>query len=403
MHSETVTKPPNTVKTKTALVVVQSLVARDPRVIRQIDWLTSSGWEVDSLGLGPVPSSAVATHFEMAPLPSWNGFKLLKLAAIHAFLPFRSRFVKLRQSLFPSEVSQKVASGYYDLIIFNDIHLLPWMSDPQTFPPLKNVAQIHIDIHEWFPAEISRATTRAGFLMQGYHTWMRNHIAHPLVNTRSLAADAVDLYQRDFDIPSPVIVRNAPPFVDQEPSIVGPGPIRLLHHGVAAFERGLGELIEAMHGLDDRFSLTFMLVGQESTIEKLKALAQPLGSRVTFVPPAPMTQLAQEINEYDVEVMFYPPTSVNLQIAFPNKFFEAIQGRLAMVVGPTKSMADIIERERCGVVTDGWRIPDLIAALNSLTEESVTAMKQRSHAIAAQNCAESERSKFFESIGFPES
>ena len=384
-----------------ALVVVDTNVERDPRVRRQIDWLHEAGWIVDSLGVGQKPTPLVRNHFEMQAMPAWTGARRLQFGAIHAFLPFRLRFWTLRQSRFTRDVDRFVRGGEYDLLIFNDIHMLGWLSDRATFPRKTKVAHIHLDLHEWFPADIVATSRGAQSLMNSYHRWLRNHIASPLIDTRSLAADAVEMYTSEFSIPKPLIVRNAPPFVDQKPSKVGPGPIRLLHHGVAAWERGLRELIEAMGKVEDRFTLTFMLVGAPEFIDELKALAAPLGDRITFVPPAPMVTLAQTVNEYDAEVMFYPPKSVNLEIAFPNKFFEAIQGRLAMVIGPTKSMAEIVRKERNGVITNGWEVSDLVDAINSLTPENLTEMKKNSDAIAPDLCAEGERTRFFESIGFP--
>ena len=91
-----------------ALVVVQANIEIDPRVIRQIDWLTSAGWTVDSLGLGKHPSPHVSTHYEMTPITKWTKKNRVKLALIHAFLPYRTRFQVLRQSHFPAAVSQCV-------------------------------------------------------------------------------------------------------------------------------------------------------------------------------------------------------------------------------------------------------------------------------------------------------
>ncbi len=385
---------------KHALLVVLNNVISDPRVRRQIDWLTDAGWTVDTLGLGEHPTPQVRDHFKIESAPQWAR-STGGLAVIHGLMPVRARFKTLYQNQFPGLAGQRVAAGSYDLVLFNDIQLLPWLDEPSAFGRVPSTTKIHLDIHEWFDPDVPH-NTRGRALIRPYYRYTRNLIASPKITSRSLAADAVDLYTNEFHIPAPPVVRNAPPFVDQKPSAVDPGNIRLLHHGVAAWERGLRELIEAMGKVDDGFTLTFMLVGDPGMIDKLTELAAPLGSKIQFVPPAPMTTLSQSINEYDAEVMFYPPKSVNLEIAFPNKFFEAIQGRLAMVIGPTKSMAEIVSREGNGVIAKGWEVADLVEAISSMTAENVTEMKKRSDAIAPDLCAEGERGRFFESIGFPE-
>src|SRR5690554_3017100 len=57
---------------KKALVVVLTEVASDPRVRRQIDWLSSEGWIVDSLGLGESPPVRMREHFTIAPRKAWT-------------------------------------------------------------------------------------------------------------------------------------------------------------------------------------------------------------------------------------------------------------------------------------------------------------------------------------------
>ncbi len=385
-----------------ALVVVESNIERDPRVRRQIDWLTDAGWSVDSLGFGDKPTPKIHDHFAIRPYPKWTGVGRLKLAAANLFLPYKARFRVLRQNYFPPEVSRRVRAGRYDLIILNDIQLLPWLSDTKTFPKKTRVAHIHVDLHEWFSAKIPNRTLQRRLTLEGYHAWGRNHIAHPAIDTRSLAVNNADAYLKDFDIPRPVVVRNIPPFVDQKPTPVSETNIRLLHHGAAAWTRGYRELIDAMRLVDVRFTLTLMLVGPDQTIREIMDYAGDLGDRVTLRPPAPMAELAHAINEFDVEVMFFPPVTENLVFALPNKLFEAIQGRLAVVIGPSASMVEIVEPTGIGVVTQGWSAEDLAQAINALSTDDVRRMKQASHALAPELSAEGERSRFFESIGFPE-
>src|SRR5690606_20601481 len=56
---------------KRALVLVMSLAHNDPRVRRQLTWLTSDGWSVDTVGIGPVPSDEVSDHFAIGQQKAW--------------------------------------------------------------------------------------------------------------------------------------------------------------------------------------------------------------------------------------------------------------------------------------------------------------------------------------------
>lgn len=386
-----------TSSSQVALVVVLSDVESDPRVRRQIDWLTEAGWTVDSLGRGNHPSPAVRTHFRLTSGPRGKFVNLLRLGLIHTLLPYRQRFVALAEKYFPRDVHALVASGAYDLVLFNDTHLLPWLSNRNVFGNL-TTTHIHVDLHEWFPRELPQGSTRGLFLMQGYHRWGRRFIASPLVDSRSVAGGSGQMYADEFNIPIPTLVRNAPPFVNQEPSPVDNARINLIHHGLAGKNRGFWPMVDAMRLVDDRFHLTFMLAGNQAVIDELRQYITGLEDRVTLVPPAPMRTLAQEINKYDVEVMFFPPVTDNLATALPNKLFEAIQGRLALVTGPTPTMVDVVEHLGNGVVATGWTPEDLAAAINTLTPESVRNMKKRSHAGAHEMSAEHEKAAFFQAF-----
>ncbi|MGV8884429.1 MAG: glycosyltransferase [Microbacteriaceae bacterium] len=382
---------------KKALVVVLSDVENDPRVRRQIEWLTSEGWIVDSLGRGSHPTPKVRDHFAMAAAPRWSK-TFLGLGFIHTFLPYRARFRVQAESLFPAEVSARVRSGEYDVVILNDTHLLPWLSNRSTFPPASPVAHVHIDLHEWFSADVP-AGTRGTFLLTGYHRWTRNHIVHPLVNTRSVAGGTAELYVEEFAVEHPILVRNAPPFEDLHPSEVNPERIELIHHGLAAWPRGFRQMVDAMRLVDKRFHLTFMLAGSQKVINELGDYIADQTDRITIVPPAPMVDLARMINPYDVEVMFFPPVTRNLETTLPNKLFEAVQGRLAVVIGPTKMMADVVNEYGNGLVSEGWSPEQLAATINELTAADVARMKQISHTMAPLLSAENEKKAFFRSFG----
>jgi glycosyltransferase involved in cell wall biosynthesis len=389
--------PPASIR-KNVLLVVLSNVASDPRVRRQISWLHSEGWTVDTLGLGDKPNVPMRDHFSMAERSRFSR-SLVGLGLTH-LLPYRARFWALSERLFPREATRRIRAREYDLIIFNDTHLIPWMKNKKTFPLDSPVAHIHLDIHEYFPHNIPKGT-RGRFLMNGFYRWGRKMIGYPLVASRLVAGGTADLYISEFNIPRPVLVRNCPPYVEQQPTPVNPDRIELVHHGIAAWLRGFREMVDAMRLVDDRFVLTFMLSGNQQTIAELKEYASDQKDRIRIVPPVPMDKLSAEVNKYDVEVMFFPPTTQNLVYTLPNKMFEAIQGRLAVAIGPTALMAELVEESGNGVIAKDWSPEALAAAINSLTPEKIVKMKDASHRIAPLHNAEKEKEMFFKSFNNP--
>jgi glycosyltransferase involved in cell wall biosynthesis len=385
--------------TKHALLAVNTDVTHDPRVRRQIDWLTSEGWVVDTLGLGEHPTPQVRDHFALAPIPPWMK-TFVGAGLIHSFVPFKRRFRMLIQDRFPAEAVGRVRDGQYDLVLVSDYHFVPWFGDTSVFPVDRKVAHVHLDLHEWFPPKLP-TYVRGYQIIRPYHRWMRRFFAHPVVATRSVAGATADFYVDEFGFDRPILVRNMPPKEDLDPSPVDPERIELIHHGLASWIRGFREMVDAMPLVDERFHLTFMLNGPAEMIAELREYIEPQKDRIRIVPPVPMRDLAKEINPYDVEVMFFPPVTENLMWTLPNKLFEAIQGRLALVTGPTLLMKQAVEEFGNGVVTAGWAPEDLAAAINSLTPERIREFKLASDRAAETANSGSEKYTFFRSIGFP--
>lgn len=378
---------------KTALVVCYSNLVNDPRVTRQIDWLTGAGWTVDTLGLGPVPRPAVRRHYAMIDFAGPRSHRVVRLL-IHALLPNPLRFRALEGSRIPSQVIPEKGSGY-DLVLVNDIDLLPWV-DRHAHELLAPGGRCHLDVHEYHKWEPSAgANPVVSGLFARYHRWLVSFIGSPVFTSRStVAAGIARLYEDDFAIPPMSLVRNSPAYLDQRPSPVDPERIRLIYHGNADLARGLHLLIEAVPLLEPRFTLTLMLTGTTEGRAALSALTAQLGTRVSFIDAVPMAEVAATVNSFDLEVIFYPPTGPNYLYSFPNKFFEAVQGRLGIIVGQSPSMVEIVEAFGNGAIVEGWSAGDLARTLNSLSAGQIERMKAASDECAAALNSEREGELF---------
>jgi len=376
--------------TKRALVASDSPIARDPRVLRQINWLTQLGWRVDTVGRGPRPSQLNGSH-ESIPRRS----ALARIAA-YLLLPNRLKYRVLLSSTIPNPLRHGHVAERYDLVLLNEIEMLPWFDDVRA-RLLEPHGTSHLDLHEYAPSQ------RAGFayrlVFKRFRDWMTSFIPSPAIDSRSTVGDGIaGLYVSHFGIPRPSIVRSCPDFVDQEPSAVDAENIRLIHHGVASNTRSLDRLISAMAVAEDRFSLELMLVGSAEALAPLKKLAEPFGDRVRFRDPVKVHEIPSAINASDIELIFFPPVNDNLRFALPNKFFEAVQGRLAVVTGESQEMVNVINEYGNGAVVNGWTAQDLGSRLNQLTASEITQMKTAAHRAAHQLSAESERARFIDAV-----
>ncbi|MBH0008755.1 glycosyltransferase [Salinibacterium sp. SWN1162] len=363
-----------------------------------MDWLRGEHWEVDTVGPAGHHVPGVDTHYGLSDPPRWTRTTIGSMF-IYTLLPHALKFSVLLERLIPREVSERIAAGEYDLILFNDHHFLPWVRNRKVFTPAVVERGIHLDIHEYVRPRVPRDSLWRVFAAP-YYDWIRTHIGDRRFSTRSTVASGIsDLYVDEFGIEPLTIVRNAPPYVELTASPVNPQRIELLYHGAASQVRGIPELLEAMKVLPERFHLTLILVGEQANIDSYVRTVEQHQLRVQFVDPAPVAEIAQHINPYDIEVMFYRPLNRNLEFALPNKLFEAFQARLAILIGPSAMMTGVIAEYGNGAVAAGWEVADLVAAIEQLDAESLAQMKQNSDRAAREISAETEREAFFRSFG----
>ncbi|HUI93300.1 MAG TPA: hypothetical protein VLX68_13720 [Chitinivibrionales bacterium] len=196
----------------------------------------------------------------------------------------------------------------------------------------------------------------------------------------------------------PQVITNATEYADCAPSNVSDGLIRMVHHGGAIASRKLEDMFSIMEHLDERYSLDLILVSTAPQyLARLKEKAKA-DRRISFVPPVPMKDIPSTINKYDIGLFYLEPVNFNYKHALPNKFFEFIQARLAIAIGPSPEMAAIVKKYDLGVVADSFDPKDLAAKLSALTKEKIEYYKNRCHAHARELSADENKKKLLKIV-----
>jgi hypothetical protein len=184
----------------------------------------------------------------------------------------------------------------------------------------------------------------------------------------------------------PVVVTNAPNYAPLEPRLrpEHDARIRMIHHGAALPPRKIEHMITLMNYLDERFELDFLLVVPEHTRDYFQYLQEQArgNPRIRFLPVVPMQELVAVSHQYDIGLFLLQPTSFSYLHALPNKFFEFIQARLAVAIGPSPEMARIVQDHDLGVVSDDFSPQSLAQRLMHLDHAQINYYKQQSHKAA---------------------
>lgn len=403
---------------KSICILALSTVARDARVMRQIEYL-SSAYDITVIGFGP-------------PHPTYTGLSSVRWLQIerHRELEIPRLITALQQGdfkniLFWKRVRNKLIQ-YLSIMLTKAGKIAPYARELQyllkacsietlhyainarcqayhandwvTLPMAvraarKNKAALVLDLHEYSPLEYEE---QPGWLpQQRFITYLLKKYSLRLDRSITVATPIADRYQKEFGL-NPVVIRNAPEKINLRVHDMNSDSIRLIHHGGASRLRHPELMIETIAHCDRRYSLHFMLL-ESDYVAELKTMAETIApGRVFFHEPVPPEDIVRTISSFDVGFYILPPTNYNNLVALPNKFLDFVCAGLAVAIGPSSSMAEIAEKYRLGVVCNTFRPEDMAVLLNQVSLHQWEHMRANSRKASSGMNARGEMKKLLD-------
>ena len=372
---------------KQSLCIISfSPIYRDARVLRQIKYL-SAHYDLTVIGYGhPHPDWQGRPEITWMPVDK-SGGKSGAAGDFRKLIALTPSGVSVRSWPFiydywywrkPHRISalEKAASSGCSAFHANDWEALPVAAEAAA----RNEAHLVFDAHEYAPLE---------FEDRWYWKWLYApairyflHKYSPVIDASTTVAPLIaQRYQREFNL-NPIVVLNAPERCGAYLSSreLDPHTIRLIHHGIANRARRLEKMIETVAICDRRYRLHFMLMENDTQyIRYLKHLAeQRAPGRVIFHQPVPPEEIVGRIAEYEIGFCLIEPSNYNYSVSLPNKFFDFIAAGLAVCIGPSPSMAEIVHKYGLGCVAETFDPPEVAKVLNQLDLNQLMAMRQSS-------------------------
>jgi len=356
------------------LILSLSPIAADARVLKQVEEFAAD-YEVTTCGYGPSPAG-VAEHREVpAEAVLWRWPKLTTVLR-------RYRVAYARNPALAAARAALRGAPRFDVVLANDVEAVGLALE------LAPTGGIHADLHEFAP-RVHEEAWKFRLFIRPLVRWMCRTQVTRADSWSTVSSGLAREYHREFGI-TPVVVTNATPYRDAAPTPPG-RPLRLVHSGACLRNRALHTYIEAVSLATESVVMDLFLTPNDPAyLEELRAAAADTDGRVQVRDPLPYAELVERLGNYDVGISVIPPTNFNLRWSLPNKLFDFVQARLAVVVGPSPEMAAVVEENGIGVVTAGFGAADLAAALDGLTPERVAACKAASDASAHALSAESQ-------------
>lgn len=304
---------------------------------------------------------------------------LLLTARYHERLYFDSGRAKFVRSQIPT--------GSADIIFANDVLTVPLAL---ALRPLKGV---HADLHEYAPKQ-GEDDIRWRLLVGPLMNWACRRYVTKANSVSTVAMGIAKEYAAVYGIPEPSVVPNASAFDGRFSPTPVQSPLRLVHTGAAARVRKIENMIESVRRANvlrpGTATLDLVLVpGEQRYIDELTARAAAVADNAVQMRPAvAFDQIVPMLQAYDVGFYLCPPSNFNMENALPNKFFEFIQARLAIVIGPSPEMSMVARKYDVGAIATGFD-PDAAAELLiSLSPEQVSRMKSNADVAAFALSAE---------------
>lgn len=358
------------------LIVSFSRLEQDARLLRQIA-LFAGRYRVITAGFGPAVPGA-DEHIEI-PLPPAGRRRRLR-AHLEAIL-LRAKAYRVMTATDPLHRSahRRLHHLRPNRVIANDINTLPLALS------LADDSRVHADLHEFYPGlhDDVPAWVR---LRRPYLEWLIRTYARRAASVTTVGAGLRDAY-RPYGIDA-AVVTNAPAFVDRSPRPPS-SPVRIVHAGAALPTRRIERMMRAVAASSAEVVLTVYLTpNNPAYLAKLRDLAATLGDRVRFEAPVPHGELLDMLSTHDVGIHVLPPTVTNQALALPNKFFDFVQARLGVIVGPTPGMAGLVTDYHLGLITDGFEEDEIRRAIDEVSSARVVEWKSAADKAARPLSAE---------------
>lgn len=354
------------------LVISFSNIDSDARVLREISVVAKHG-HVTSLGYGSKPAY-VDEHIQV---PDWaKSLPQTPLGVLRLALHLHSQ----AELAAPGNryALRALSDRTFDAIVANDARALPLAFAIAR----RNQAPVWADLHEWAPGERTHIASWRILVKPLMEHICRKYLPQTAAAT-TVGTEIAKLYETHYGV-RPRLLMNAAPYADLQPTPVPDGVIRLVHSGGAVFGRNIEAMIEATIQAGPRFTLDLYLVPAGDGGAYLEKLREVAGGnpRIRFHDPVKPFELPATLNAYDVGVFWIPPTHTNARLTLPNKLFDFVQARLAVAIGPTVEMVNVVNEYGLGVVSEDFSVPSIVAALQSLTPQAITSYKQAAAAAA---------------------
>lgn len=366
------------------LIIGFSDLDKDARISRQVSWLKNNH-NLSIICLNSSKIDNVEIHKVANTYKTIKKFRDIFLLKFRLYMKYYFSLAEIKQSC--KYLEDKV----FDLIIANDIQSLPLAVK------YKKSAKIFFDAHEFAPREHDSNKFWC-FFFKNYYTFLCERFIPKADAMTTVSYHIAEEYEKMFknkvdlllNLPNLYNMNN--PLFNKEPNY------SFVHHGVALPQRKMELMISAFEKLGNNYYLDMYLVPTNYKYYLfLKKRCEGL-QNVRINDALPINEIISTLTHYDAGIFLLPSDSFNYIYCLPNKLFDFIQARLAVVIGPSPEMKRIVEEYECGYVTKDFELDNIVNEIKQISRDDIQRYKENAHKAAFELNAEKSKEVFLKII-----
>ena len=268
--------------------------------------------------------------------------------------------------------NETINDSTFDLVICHDIQLVPYLK-------FNNKRRVVLDLREFYPRQFDNSLFWS-ITEKPFFDHLCKRYLNKVDQCITVSTGLSDAYAEVYNV-TPTVIHSYAPASDLKPFHRTESKLKLLYHGGAIQARGIHNLIHAMDELDTKAELDLMLVGDGAYYEELVTMVAER-SNVRIIPAVLYSEIIGVTNQYDIGLIFYPPSTFNIDNCMPNKLFEMIQAKVPVISSPLNSLKSFIHDNPIGWVTGDFTVSSLVHTIRRIERAEIYELKENMASIA---------------------
>ena len=373
---------------KVVLIICDTHLKSDPRVYKQILALKDYFYVI-TMGLSPSELEDEFIYFDTtySNIPQKSFLKRISDNIRFKLNPLKVGLLTSPEFVFNLSNLNKIKNTP-DVIIANELPSLPYAIEFS-----KKRIPVHFDAHEYYLNDMMDNIRKEGAIKR--LKFIYNYYI-PKANSFSTVCESIaENYKKEFK-KNFYVLENVPKYFDLKVKTVNKNDIKLIHHGVALPDRKIEIMIQIASKLPDNYFTTFALVKSpkySDYYDRLRLLAAT-HKNIRITDGFSMQEIPIHLNDFDLGIYYLEETNLNNKFSLPNKFFEFIQGRLAVITTPNIEMKRYIEKYKVGIAINDFNPDEMLKQILALNIDDIMEFKKNSDVASQKLCFENAYKSF---------